>query len=103
MIVDRRQNQILRANPDFRCNPLRDLAPYRIRNEEQLPGDQRGLRVPIIDHDGAHIEIVVNPAESLGPAPITGHRQRCVRGWSNHDASRPRAEGSLSAQRRCRA
>ena len=65
-----------------------------IGHADQLPSHQGGLARAIAKHDGAHINMVMDPLESLRAAPISGHRERGIRGRGNVDTRRTYLKGS---------
>jgi len=73
VVVDRRQQQVFRTNAGLRSDARREIRPDRVGGEDQFPGDERGLGGAVVQHDGAHVDMVVDGFETLRAAGVAAH------------------------------
>lgn len=67
------ENEIILRDAQLCAYPLRKLFPNRGGHADEFPGQQGRLMSAVTDHDGAHINMVVNPLKPLRAARISRH------------------------------
>lgn len=83
MVVNCREQTVIRRDAQLFSDPLRKLFPHVVGHSDELPRQQDCLASTIAEHDGTHINVIVNALESLRAASIPRHGECGVGGRCN--------------------